>query len=250
MNNSAITILVLGALGYYWYSSKKSAPDYPNSSDLNFSNSLPALPPMPQNFSLPQMPQPWEIQPIGNVGPDWTMGYDVSNAPWLSSNNPDLNGGAGGGGLPLVQENSGFVKDAPDWARTLAGQIVGQYFPSLDLEMVLAICKIESSFNPKAYRYEPGIKDASMGLMQTLIRINAQESYSLGYKAFPYPTLETLADPATAIYYGCAYLYRLSKKKWPEEEIVRAYNGGPGNRKHPMTLDYWIKYLKARGRYV
>jgi hypothetical protein len=151
-------------------------------------------------------------------------------------------GGLGGGGL-------GVVTDAPAWLRDMAGQIVGQYFPSLDLEMVLAICKIESSFGKNIYRDEPKIGDASVGMMQTLVK-TAQWLHDIGYKGFPYPSAETLKDPATSIYFGCAMLKWLTKKGGSEEETVRAYNGGWGGRKYTSTLPYWKKYLKARGQYA
>lgn len=118
---------------------------------------------------------------------------------------------------------------------------------NIDPVMVAAIVKNESSFDPKAYRYEPHIDDASYGLMQTLLK-TAQWMHDIGYVAFPRPSGESLYDGNTSIYFGMAYLHYLSRyrgKKRDERFIIESYNGGPGNTNR-QTADYYEKYTNAK----
>ena len=82
--------------------------------------------------------------------------------------------------------------------------------------IIMAICQIESAFNPWARRYEPRIGDASYGLMQLL----SGTARDLGYTGPCFPNmpnlsdvhnnpslaLNTLYDPALNIDYGMSYL--------------------------------------------
>lgn len=133
--------------------------------------------------------------------------------------------------------------------------IVANFFPNVDWRMLVTMAYIESSFNPKAYRYESHIKDASYGLMQVLLGTAKWIYTDLGKRAYGTPTASNLYTPEQAMYYGAAYVNWLRTYKGvarSPEWIVRAYNGGPGwasttNGKN-MTLNHWTKYKKARDK--
>ena len=122
------------------------------------------------------------------------------------------------------------------------------HFPAVDPQMIVAMAKIESSFNPTAYRYEKHIDDASIGLMQTLVK-TAQWLYDdMGYKSFGRPSETDLYDPKTSLYFGMAYVNYLQNWKGrarSESWIVQSYNGGPNNSNH-QTRNHWNKYQKAK----
>lgn len=159
---------------------------------------------------------------------------------------------AGMGNLASVgKEIFGPFLPANSWSagkvRNLASQYADDYFLGIDPRMVAAIARVESKMNPKAYRYEPHIDDASYGLMQTLLK-TAQWMWDLGNRAFPRPTGKDLYDGRVSIYFGMAYLSYLSrykKTKRDEEFIVRSYNAGPG-RTGSYTDGYWSKYNAAK----
>lgn len=85
---------------------------------------------------------------------------------------------------------------------------------------VKAIIKAESNFNPRAYRAEPAINDASYGLMQILF----QTAKGLGYEGQP----AGLLDPELNIQFGTKYLGMQLKHFGSEELAAAAYNAGPG----------------------
>ncbi|MGH7259968.1 MAG: lytic transglycosylase domain-containing protein [Nitrospiraceae bacterium] len=90
---------------------------------------------------------------------------------------------------------------------------------AVDPALVKAVVAAESSFDPRAFRAEPQIGDASRGLMQTLFK-TAQE---MGYSGTP----EGLFDPATSIEYGTRYLKRqLVRYSGDTARAVAAYNSG------------------------
>lgn len=154
-------------------------------------------------------------------------------------------------GMPQLPSNRVLTA-----AEVLAGAryICKTYFPLVDPYMLLAMAKIESNFNPTAFRSEPRLNDASRGLVQILMR-TAQDIYTrLKARALGEPTAEKLNAPIYSLYMAAAYVNWLRTyggKGRSEEWIVRAYNGGPGwentaNAKS-MTLNHWNKYRKARG---
>jgi hypothetical protein len=90
---------------------------------------------------------------------------------------------------------------------------------AVDPFLVKAVIAAESSFDPRAYRAEPQIGDASWGLMQTLYRT----ARDMGYTGAP----EGLFDPATSIEYGTRYLKRqLLRYSGETARAVAAYNSG------------------------
>jgi soluble lytic murein transglycosylase-like protein len=91
----------------------------------------------------------------------------------------------------------------------------------VDPALVKAIITKESSWNPNAYRAEPGIGDASRGLMQILYNTAS----GLGYSG----PADGLFDPQTNIEYGTRYLASvMGQYGYPGG--VSAYNAG-----HPIT---------------
>lgn len=90
---------------------------------------------------------------------------------------------------------------------------------NVDPVLIKAVVAAESSFNPRAYRGEPQIHDASYGLMQTLY----STAKGLGYGGTP----EGLYDPATSIEFGTAYLAKqLRRYNGNVPYAVAAYNSG------------------------
>lgn len=113
--------------------------------------------------------------------------------------------------------------------------------------MIAAMVKIESNFNPKAYRYEKHLNDASYGLMQTMLK-TAQWMHDIGYKGYAYPSGTDLYQGEVSLYFGMAYVDYLTKyKKKPRDEkwVVESYNGGPGNS-NSMTARHYSKYIAAK----
>lgn len=101
---------------------------------------------------------------------------------------------------------------------------------AVDPILIKSIVASESSFDPRAYRGEPQINDASYGLMQTLYRTAKGEGYT--------GTPEGLFDPSTSIEYGTRYIKRqLLRYKGNVPSAVAAYNSGTA-------------YYKADGSFV
>lgn len=131
----------------------------------------------------------------------------------------------------------------------------------IDEKLIRAIIKKESSWQPYAYRIEPGfwkryvsgikriflstpqkdedwlkypdIVSASYGLMQIMLSTAMEMGFCF---TFPFE----LFDPATNIKWGCAYLRKLYDRygTWPD--AISAYNQG-NNRK---TIDG--KYMNQK----
>ena len=104
-------------------------------------------------------------------------------------------------------------EDNFDWAiREIATEF------DVPFHLVKGMIAMESSFNPKAYRYEKHIKDASRGLMQILLRT----AKAVGFKQ----EKEALFKPHTNIFYGVKHLKNLHRryKDWPK--AIVSYNMG------------------------
>lgn len=84
---------------------------------------------------------------------------------------------------------------------------------------IKAIIGRESTFNPRAYRAEPAINDASIGLMQILMGT----ARGLGFQG----TEEELYDPATNIHYGTMLLAEIAGRCGTNfAAVYSAYNSG------------------------
>lgn len=104
------------------------------------------------------------------------------------------------------------------------------------VSVLKGVAAMESAFNPKAYRAEPQINDASYGLMQILHKTAA----GVGYTGAP----DGLFDPATNIKYGGVYLAGLLKKYPDLSAAVASYNMGRP-RKASETTDIIKKIYPA-----
>lgn len=86
-------------------------------------------------------------------------------------------------------------------------------------ELLLATAAIESAFKPDAYREEKRIKDASRGLMQTLLRT----ARSVGFTGEP----DELFDPEISMLVGGKVLREnLLRCDFDMPAAVSMYNGG------------------------
>jgi soluble lytic murein transglycosylase-like protein len=97
--------------------------------------------------------------------------------------------------------------------------------------LLKGIIALESNFNPKEYKYEPHIKDASYGLMQILYKT----AKGLGFKGQPYE----LYDPYTNIKYGAKYIKNLMTKYNNIYDIIASYNMGfprPASKTTPLII--------------
>jgi hypothetical protein len=132
-----------------------------------------------------------------------------------------------------------------DQVTELAQRLCGDYFPAIDPAMVIAICWIESHFDPNAHNP----RDPSTGIMQCT-PATAAEMQGRGYTAYAFEGEQSLYDAETCIYFGTAYLQWLSERPGAqtagEEFIVRGYNGGPRGIQKSATQPYWAKYQNAR----
>lgn len=138
-----------------------------------------------------------------------------------------------------------------DQVRTFVTNIVNVFDLNVSPKMIVRIAWIESGFNPSALRFEVRLGDASAGLMQTLLSTAKWLARDMGYSAFGLPTLDSLLQAQTSIYFGAAYLEYLSRwrgERRSEEWIVRSYNGGPGHSRD-ATDEYWRRYLNAKERF-
>lgn len=110
--------------------------------------------------------------------------------------------------------------------------------------IIKAVIAKESSFNPRAIKAEPQIKDASRGLMQLLLAT----ARALGYRGEP----DGLFDPVASIEGGAKYLARLyaaaRKKGGGWEDALSAYNAGW--KKESGKILFGVPRKKADGTYV
>lgn len=99
---------------------------------------------------------------------------------------------------------------------------------SLEPNLVFAIIKTESNFNPDA-----GSTAGAMGLMQLMPEtFEWLQNYKYGEVTM---TSESLYDPEINIQYGCIFLHFLMERYSVEETAVAAYNAGFG------AVDSWLE---------
>lgn len=96
-------------------------------------------------------------------------------------------------------------------------------------------------------RYEPGVKDHSYGMMQTLWKTAKELHDKFGYNDVPLNAPEDLANPYTSMYFAAAYLTWLMRWKpgLSEEYYIRSYNAGHSIKYH-NNHKYWNDYLAER----
>lgn len=92
----------------------------------------------------------------------------------------------------------------------------------IDPFLIKAIIAAESNFDPRAYRNEPQINDASRGLMQVLLGT----ARWMGYAG----PAEGLFDPETNVEFGTRFLKWLRNHfSGDTGKMISGYNTGPGN---------------------
>lgn len=135
--------------------------------------------------------------------------------------------------------------------RMRAEDVAALYDPgwNVPLDEVLAYCEVESGFNPRAYRFEPHLGEASYGLMQVL-ESTARDRGLIGGPAEMY-------QPEIGLMIGCAHVV------WTREfladrgaasdpvSVALAYNAGVGNAlRGRVVRAYGDKWQAARARYA
>ncbi|CAI5479642.1 unnamed protein product [Closterium sp. Yama58-4] len=132
----------------------------------------------------------------------------------------------------------------------LSGRLAPVGMQGHEVELVCAIARVESSWEPLAYRFEPHKGEASTGLMQVLQSTAMWLAEDMGYHAYTVDWASAmLYPPFLGMYYGMAYLAWLTNFKGvhrSEEFVVWAYNGGPRGADKPATTVYWRRYLRAK----
>ena len=86
--------------------------------------------------------------------------------------------------------------------------------------LIKATIKVESDFNPSAFRQEPHLKDASWGLMQILL------STAKWITKNPDLTASALMQPEFNVYAGTKYLAYLMGRYKNVKDVMAAYNAG------------------------
>lgn len=93
----------------------------------------------------------------------------------------------------------------------------------VDPLLVCAVIKCESNWDSTA------VSDAgAVGLMQLMPTTSAELANYGVVDVWGYDP-ENLTDPATNIEYGCAYLSQLQSQLGSTDEVIAAYNAGPGS---------------------
>jgi soluble lytic murein transglycosylase-like protein len=153
----------------------------------------------------------------------------------------------GPGALLYPAQNGPPGRLDPNQVLAIINQVNDSMGDPLDPLDVLTFCKIESNFDPAAYRYEASLNDASMGLMQLL----SSTARQMGYSGDP----SGLYDPTTNIQLGMAYLVWLQNYlagqlgTYTHDQWVAAYNEGPGNAvKGYADLPYVQRFNLARAQ--
>ncbi|CAI5494631.1 unnamed protein product [Closterium sp. Naga37s-1] len=117
-------------------------------------------------------------------------------------------------------------------------------------DLAAAIARVESAWQPLAYRFENKLGEASTGLMQVLQSTAEWLAREMGYPAYAADVASSmLCRPFAGVYYGMAYLAWLTTYKGiarSEEFVVHAYHGGPGGWEKESAARHWSKYLQAK----
>lgn len=109
-------------------------------------------------------------------------------------------------------------------------QYYGEYF-GVDPKLTMAIEWQESKGSPLVKRYEPSLKDYSVGVMQTLTKTAA----SMGGNG----TISQLENPESSIRYGVEYISKQQTKYGDQgvEAVISSYNAG-----RPITSNF-VSYV-------
>lgn len=122
--------------------------------------------------------------------------------------------------------NSGAQASGPVAYLEIVRRVLAETGAPFTAALIMGIMQKESSFNPRAYRAEPQINDASYGLMQVLY----STARDRGYGGAP----DGLYDPEISIRLGIAQLewsrqYLAARMGPPSEsQLLSSYNAGVG----------------------
>lgn len=118
----------------------------------------------------------------------------------------------------------------------------------IPISLIKAIIKVESNWDPKAYRAEPQIDDASYGLMQILLNTARMTSSNSSL------TGRELYSPNLNIGIGTKYLRgQLDRYAGNKNDAIAAYNaggaykkeGGYVNQSYVDKVKKWEMFYKA-----
>lgn len=154
--------------------------------------------------------------------------------------------------LPGVPEPAPLPPAAPrQFGRLFPADVAALVNPAwgVPIDEVLAYVEVESGFNPRAYRWESNLGEASYGLMQVL-ESTARDRGFIGP-----PT--NLYQPEIGLEIGCAHVIWtrdfLASRGAPSDPIsvALAYNAGVGNAlRGRVVQSYGAKWNAARLRYA
>jgi hypothetical protein len=102
--------------------------------------------------------------------------------------------------LPPSASGTGARRLTPSQINEIAKRITRRYFPQITPVMLTSMAWTESSGITNAYRREPDGR-ASYGLMQTLYSTARWLYDSMGYRAYPLETPESLYNPEISMYF-------------------------------------------------
>lgn len=159
---------------------------------------------------------------------------------------------------PVMPETSPFSEPMPlppaaprPAGRMRPEDIAALYDPAwgVPLDEVLAYVEVESGFDPRAYRFERHLGEASWGLMQVL-ESTARDRGLIGGPAQMY-------EPEIGLAIGCAHVLWtrdfLASRGAPSDplSVALAYNAGVGNAlRGRVVRAYGDKWNAARMRYA
>lgn len=96
----------------------------------------------------------------------------------------------------------------------------------VDSALIKATIRIESNFNPMAFRHEAHIQDASWGLMQVLLKTAREVSNN------PKLAATDLVKPAVNVDIGTRYIAKqLRRYNGNIKDAIAAYNAGSARRR-------------------
>lgn len=119
-------------------------------------------------------------------------------------------------------------------------------FFSPRLADIMAFCQIESSFDPRAFRAEPRINDASYGILQ-ILGSSARDRGFVGDFSHLYDLETGLKFGMLQILWTYSFLKKHLGGDPPMERVAAGYNSGVGNalRGYPDAI-YVGRFVAAR----
>lgn len=120
----------------------------------------------------------------------------------------------------------------------------------IDPKLVTAIVGIESSFDPRISKFEPGVKPERAALFTGFLHVD-QETEENGQRV-SYGLMQILGltarnlgfskhfielyEPDTNLFWGCKLLQQLTRRFEEEDEVIAAYNDGNARRTQDGTF--------------